>query len=103
MNEVKVVKVYPTFYWVEKDLFGSAHVMVQHEGMHPFTYATFNYDYAYTSNAGVHNTVVALMERMGIAENDIVWKNRAIQGVLYGGRIRENRVFSVFMSVSDGV
>ena len=74
MKEATIVKVYPTFYWVEKDLFGSAHVMIQHEGMHAFTYATFNYDYVYTSNAGVHDAVVSLMNRFGIEEKDIVWK-----------------------------
>ena len=76
MKTVEIVKVYPTAYWVEKDMMGSAHIMIQHEGMHPFTYCSFNYDYAYTSNAGVHTEIVAMMKRFGIEEKDIVWKSR---------------------------
>lgn len=79
MREATIVKVYPTTYWVERDFFGSSHVMMQHEGMHPFTYASFHYDYAYTSNAGVHMAVVSLMKQFGIEEKDIVWKSRELK------------------------
>lgn len=82
MNEIKtaeIVKIYPTKYWVEKDLFGGAHIMMQHEGYHKFEYASFNYDYGYTSNAGVHNAVVAMMKQFGIEENDIHWEHREFQ------------------------
>lgn len=79
MKTVEIVKIYPTLYWVEKDFWGSAHVMMQHEGMHPFTYCSFNYDYAYTSNAGVHTAIVGLMSQFGIEERDIVWKSRELK------------------------
>ena len=83
MNEeiktVEIVKIYPTRYWVEKDLFGSSHIMVQHEGMHSFEYACFNYDYAYTSNAGVHSAVVGIMKQFGIEEKDIEWTHRELK------------------------
>jgi hypothetical protein len=76
MKEATIVTIYPTLYWVEKDFMGSSHIMVQHEGMHSFKYATFYYDYAYTSNAGVHDAVVSVMNGFGIEEKDIVWKSR---------------------------
>lgn len=78
MKQVEIVKIYPTKFWVEKDFFGSSHIMMQHEGMHPFQYATFNYDYAYTSNAGVHAAIVNTMKSFGIKEEDIVWKSRPL-------------------------
>ena len=79
IQTVEIVKIYPTKYWVEKDMFGSAHVMIQHEDFHSFTYATFNYDYAYTSNAGVHSAVVEVMKGFGIEEKDIEWKHRELK------------------------
>jgi len=79
IKTVEIVKIYPTRYWVERDLFGSAHIMIQHEGMHSFCYASFNYDYAYTSNAGVHNAVVNLMAGFGIIEKDIEWQTRGLK------------------------
>lgn len=76
IKTVEIVKIYPTKYWVEKDFFGGSHIIVQHEGMHAFEYASFNYDYAYTSNAGVHSEIVNMMKRFGIEEKDIEWKSR---------------------------
>jgi hypothetical protein len=71
MKTVEIVEVYPTKYWVERDMVGGIHIMVQHEGMHAFEYASFNYDYAYTSNAGVWAEMVNMMKRFGIEEKDI--------------------------------
>lgn len=76
VKTVEVVKIYPTKYWVERDFFGSSHIMMQHEGYHVFCYASFNYDYGYTSNAGVHTEIVHMMKRFGIIEKDIEWKTR---------------------------
>ena len=77
IKTVEIVKIYPTKYWVEQDIMGSSHIMIQHEGMEPFQYASFNYDYAYTSNAGIHTEVVNMMKRLGVEEKDIDWKSRA--------------------------
>lgn len=76
VQTVEIVKIFPTHYWVESDVLGTKHIMVQHEGMEPFTYASFNYDYGYTSNSQIHNDVVAMMARFGIEEKDIVYKYR---------------------------
>lgn len=80
IKQVEIVKIYPTKYWVERDFFGGSHVMMQHEGMNAFEYASFNYDYAYTSNAGVHTEIVNMMKRFGIEEKDIEWKSRMPKG-----------------------
>ena len=47
-----VVEILPTRIWIESDMMGSRHVVLQHQGFEPFTYASFFYDYAYTSNGG---------------------------------------------------
>jgi hypothetical protein len=76
-----IVKIYPTRYWVEKDMLGGAHIMMQHEGYHKFQYASFGYDYAYTSNAGVHMAVVNMMKSFGIEEKDIDWQSRGFAAI----------------------
>jgi len=78
MQEVKIVEILPTQYWVESDFVGSKHIMIQHEGMEPFCYCSFYYDYAYTSNSQMHREAVQMMERFGIKEQDIVWKTRSL-------------------------
>lgn len=63
-----VVEILPTRIWIENDFMGNRHVMMQHEGLHEFTYATFGYDYAYTSNSGTHAAAHALAIALGAAE-----------------------------------
>ncbi len=48
---VELVKVFKTEIWIESDLLGAKHVMLQHEGCDPFTWCTFNYDHRYTGNS----------------------------------------------------
>ena len=75
----QIVEILPTKYWVERDMLGASHIMMQHEGLEqPFCYASFYYDYAYTSNSRIHRDVVYMMSRFGIAEADIEWRNREI-------------------------
>jgi hypothetical protein len=54
--------------WIERDMLGARHVMLQHETCEPFTYATFNYNYMYTSNAGTHAAATALALSLGATE-----------------------------------
>jgi hypothetical protein len=76
IQQATIVEILPTAYWVESDFFGGKHIMIQHEGMEPFCYCSFHYNYAYTSNATIHNQAVRMMENLGIKEADIVWKQR---------------------------
>ena len=76
IQQATIVEILPTAYWVESDFMGSKHIMVQHEGMEPFCYCSFYYNYAYTSNAQMHREAVEAMAKFGIKEVDIVWKYR---------------------------
>ena len=77
VQTVEIVKIFPTHYWVESDVLGTKHIMVQHEGMEPFTYASFNYDYAFTDNATIHMQIVNMMKQFGVEEKDIDWRSKS--------------------------
>jgi hypothetical protein len=53
-EEVKVatvVKLHPMRAWIERDIVGTMHVWLQHEGCEPFDFVQIQYDYRYTSNS----------------------------------------------------
>lgn len=69
LGSARVVKILPTKIWIESDMMGSRHVVIQHEGFgEPFTYASFHYDYAYTSNAGIADAANRLAIALGAPE-----------------------------------
>lgn len=68
IEQVTLVKVYPTQCWIEDTIWGDRRVMLQHEGCEPFAYATFGYDYRYTSNAGTHAAAHECAASLGFAE-----------------------------------
>lgn len=64
-----VLQILPTKVWIEDDMMGSRHVLLQTEGFEePFIYATFNYNYAYTSNAQTLQEATKLAIRLGATE-----------------------------------
>lgn len=65
MKTAEIVHVYETKVWVEVDMMGSKHVMIQHQapGCEPFCYCSFHYNYAYTDNANIRREA----ERMALA------------------------------------
>ena len=66
---VKVVEILPTKVWIESDLMGARHVVMHHEGFgEPFTYASFHYNYAYTSNSGTWDAAHRLALQLGATE-----------------------------------
>lgn len=66
---VKVVEILPTRVWIESDMMGARHVVMHHEGFgDPFTYASFHYDYAYTSNSGTWDAAHTLALALGATE-----------------------------------
>ena len=65
---VQIVKVYPTAIWIESDMMGARHVMMQHEGCDVFAYASFHYDYRYTSNGGTWDAANRLAVSLGAPE-----------------------------------
>ena len=65
----KVVEILPTKVWIESDMMGARHVVMHHQGYgEPFTYASFHYDYAYTSNAGTWDAAHSLALALGATE-----------------------------------
>jgi hypothetical protein len=67
--EPVMVEVRPTRIWVESDMMGSRHVVMQHQDFGgPFTYASFHYGYAYTSNSGTHAAAESLARSLGASE-----------------------------------
>ena len=65
IKTAKIVKILPTRIWIESDFFGARHVVLQHEGYEPFRYATFNYNYAYTSNSNIVARSEKLAKELG--------------------------------------
>ena len=66
---VKAVEMLPTRVWIESDMMGARHVVMHHEGFgEPFTYASFHYNYAYTSNSGTWGAAHRLALQLGAAE-----------------------------------
>lgn len=68
IQRVEIVKIAKTNVWIEDDIFGSRHVVVQHEGCDPFTYASFHYDHRYTTNAGTHSAAKELALQLGATD-----------------------------------
>lgn len=68
LKTATVVKVYRTHVWIDSTMWGERRVMMQHEGCEPFAYATFGYDYRYTSNAATFQSAHALAVRLGATE-----------------------------------
>ena len=69
MEQATIVEILPTSIWIESDMMGARHVVMHHQGYgEPFTYASFHYDYAYTSNAGTHSAAHSLALALGAKE-----------------------------------
>ena len=77
-NPVQIVHIYQTNIWIESDMFGGRHVVMQHEGCEPFTYASFGYSYLYTSNAGTMTAAEDMARSLG-ATDPIEHRHREIE------------------------
>ncbi|HAS6077998.1 TPA: hypothetical protein I7141_19155 [Vibrio vulnificus] len=64
---VEAVKVFRRKVWIESDITGAKHVMIQHDDgvSKPFTYCSFFYDYAHTSNANIKAQAEAVAHSLG--------------------------------------
>lgn len=54
--------------WLESDIMGSVHVMVQAEGLPPFNHSSFHYQYPYTDNTTRMQAAVDQALRLGATE-----------------------------------
>lgn len=78
----QVVKIIPTKVWIESDIAGDRHVVVQHQDgkSQPFTFATFHYHYLYTDNHGTRSAAEQLARQLG-AVDPVEHRFREIQPV----------------------
>lgn len=65
---VTLVEILPTQIWVEDDICGARHVMLQHRGHEAFCYASFHYGYGYTDNSSTWAAATALAVQLGATE-----------------------------------
>lgn len=68
IETVQIVRILPRKIWIEDDLFGSRHVMMQDEDTPEFTYATFHYGYGYSDNSSTYAAATALALQLGATE-----------------------------------
>lgn len=71
----------PFKVWIENDLFGGRHVMIQHEGQTAFCYATFGYHHLYTSNSMTLNAAMATAKALVGDDREIEIISRPIPEV----------------------
>lgn len=77
---IKISKILERKVWIESDMFGDRHVCVRYEGtgVPSFTYATFHYHHAYTSNYGTLKDAEDLARQLG-ATDPIEIRNRELR------------------------
>jgi hypothetical protein len=69
IQQATIVEILPTKVWAEKDMFGTMHIKMQHQGMDEFDFIQIQYNYAHTSNAHQHNLTQQILKLLG-AEDD---------------------------------
>lgn len=77
IQRAKKLKVFERKVWVEEDIMGDRHVMIQHQNGEsgPFCYCSFYYDYAYTSNSTIREAAERMALSLG-AEAPVEYKTR---------------------------
>ena len=68
IQQAVLVEILPTRIWIESGVLGERVVVLQHDGCEPFDYATFRYDYRYTSNGGTWGAAHSLALQLGATE-----------------------------------
>jgi hypothetical protein len=66
---VEIVKLVPKRVWAEKDIMGTVHIKMQHEGDTEFDFIQINYDWAHTSNSHQHYLTQEILKLLGV-ENE---------------------------------
>lgn len=68
IQQAVLVEILPTRIWIESGMLGERVVVMQHQGCEPFDYATFGYDYRYTSNSSTWDAAHGLALQLGAKE-----------------------------------
>lgn len=74
----EIIEIFNPTVWIESDFLGDKHVVVQHEGGDPFTYATFHYDHEQTSSSVILNQAEKLAVELG-AKEPVEVRHRALK------------------------
>ena len=69
ISNVELVKIVPKKIWAEKDMMGTVHIKMQHEGCEAFDFIQINYDWAHTDNSHQHYLTQEILKLLG-ANND---------------------------------
>ena len=71
MEQVKITKIYGNAVWVENDICGKAHVMLQSEapGSEPTCVATVHYNYPWVDNSTRNQVATQVARMFGAGEN----------------------------------
>lgn len=72
MEKVEIVKMIPKRVWAEKDMFGTVHIKMQHEGYDEFDFIQINYDYTHTSNSHQHYLTQEILRLLGATDESKV-------------------------------
>jgi len=70
IKTVEIVEILPTKIWSEKDIMGTVHIKMQHEGHEEFDFVQIQYDYTHTSNGHQHYLTQEILKLLG-ANNEI--------------------------------
>ena len=65
IKTVELVEILPTKIWSEKDMFGTVHIKMQHQGLEEFDFIQIQYNYAYTSNSHQHHLTQEILKLLG--------------------------------------
>jgi len=60
-----IVEILPTKIWAEKDMTGTVHIKMQHQGMPEFDFIQIQYDYMHTSNGHQHRLTQEILKLLG--------------------------------------
>jgi hypothetical protein len=66
-----IIKIVPRRVWVEKDLMGTVHIKMQHEGHDEFDFIQIQYDHRHTSNAHQATLTDAILKLLGVSVTDV--------------------------------
>lgn len=71
MDTVKITKIYGNAVWVDKDIFGDAHVMLQSEapGSEPACVASVHYNYPWVDNSMRDHVARGVAQMFGAGES----------------------------------
>lgn len=66
IKTAEIVEIMPTKIWAEKDLAGTVHIKMQHQGLdEAFDFIQIQYAYGYTDNAHQHHITQEILKLLG--------------------------------------